>query len=69
MARSHWTKDGTQHFCIPRCMYTLNLGSLPKMIQEICPGQEYSKNQVRGQGHSDPKMVCDTLQSQDALTH
>ena len=29
----------------------------------------YYKNQVRGQGHSDPKMVCDTPPSQDASTH
>ena len=29
----------------------------------------YSKNEVRGQGHSDPKMVCDTPPSQDAYTH
>ena len=27
------------------------------------------QNYVRGQGHSDPKMVCDTLPSQDAYTH
>ena len=30
---------------------------------------DYSKNLVRGQGHSDLKMVCDTLSSHDAFTH
>ena len=29
----------------------------------------YYKNLVRGQGHSDPKMVWDTPPSQDASTH
>ena len=27
------------------------------------------KNEVRGQGHSDTKMVCDTLPSHDAFTY
>ena len=27
------------------------------------------KNQVRGQSHSVPKIVCDTLSSQDVFTH
>ena len=27
------------------------------------------ENEVRGQGHSDPKMVCDTQASQDAFTY
>ena len=32
---------------------------------------DYHKNYVRGQGqgHSDPKMIRDTLPSQDASTH
>ena len=29
----------------------------------------YSKNYVRGQGHSDQKMVCDTPPFQDAFKH
>ena len=29
-------------------------------------GHDYSKNNVRGQGHSDPKMERDTPPSQDA---
>ena len=31
----------------------------------------YSRNKVRGQGntHCEPKLVCDTLLSQDACTH
>ena len=33
----------------------------------LCYGHNYSKNNVRGQGH--PKMVYDTLLSQDASTH
>ena len=32
-------------------------------------GHDYSKNYVRGQGHSDSKIVCHTLPSQDACTH
>ena len=34
-------------------------------------GTRYSKNKVRvqGQGHSSPKIVCDTPSSQDASTH
>ena len=35
----------------------------------MCSEHDYSRNKVRGQGyqgHSDPKMVCDTLPSQDA---
>ena len=30
---------------------------------------DYSKNYLKGKGHSDPKMVCDTPPSQDASTH
>ena len=36
---------------------------------EICSGHDYSKNKVRGQNHSDLKMVCDTQPFQDAFTH
>ena len=32
-------------------------------------GHDYSKNLVRGQGHSDLKKVCDTPPFQDAFTH
>ena len=46
---------------------TPNFGFLSQIIQEICSGNDYSKNYVRGPGHSDPKMVCDTLPSQDAV--
>ena len=38
--------------------------------KEICFGHEYSKNKVRGLGHSDPKIVWDTYSpSQDAHTY
>ena len=36
---------------------------------EICSGQYNALNWVRGQGHSDRKLVCDTPPSQDAFTH
>ena len=39
------------------------------MILEICSGHDYSKNLIRGQGHTDPKIVCDTPPFQDAFTH
>ena len=34
-----------------------------------CSWHNYYKNQGRGQGHSDLKMVCNTRPSQDAYTH
>ena len=37
-------------------------------IIRFCCGHDYSGNKVRGQGHSDPKMVHDTPLSQDAST-
>ena len=40
---------------------------LSQIIQEICSGHDYSKNKVRGQGYSDPKMVRDIPPSQDAF--
>ena len=41
---------------------------LAQIILEICSGHDYSKNKVRGQGHSDPNMVYDTPPFQDAYT-
>ena len=35
----------------------------------ICSGHDYSRNWVRGQGHSDPNIVYDTSPSEDAATH
>ena len=35
----------------------------------IFSGHDHSIKEVRGQGHSDPKMVCYTLPSQDASIH
>ena len=32
-------------------------------------GQEYSRNKAKGQGHSDPKMVCNTLLPHEASTN
>ena len=46
-----------------------NLGFPSQVIQEICSGHDYSKNWVRDQGHSDPKIVCDIPPYQDASTH
>ena len=40
-----------------------------QIILEICSRHDYSKNKVRGQGHSDPKMVCYTPPFKDAFTH
>ena len=51
-----------RHFVTARCIYTQNLRFLPQTILKIC-------SEVRGQGHSDPKMVFDTPSSQDAFTH
>ena len=31
--------------------------------------QDISTTEARGQGHSDPKTVCDTQQPQDIFTH
>ena len=38
--------------------------------REICFGQSFYLSQVKGQGqgHRDPKIVCDTPKSQDVLT-
>ena len=36
---------------------------------EICSENDYSRNEVIGQVHSDCKMVNNTPQSQDAATH
>ena len=58
-------KNNTKHSAIKRCSHTPNLGFLPQIVQEICSGNDYSRNQVRGQGHSDLKLECDTLPSQD----
>ena len=38
--------------------------NIEKMLQTY-----YSKNLVRGQGHSDPKLACNTWPSEDASTH
>ena len=48
-----------------------NLRFLDQILLEICSGHDYSNNKVRvqGQGHSDPKMVCDTPPYHDAFTH
>ena len=58
-----------RHFLISRCIHTPNLKFLPQIILEICSGHDYSKDLVRGQGQSDPKMVRETPSSQDASTH
>ena len=55
-------------FAFPRCIHTPNLGFPPQMIKAICSGHEYSTDKVRGQGQSDPKMVCETLQSKVTFT-
>ena len=47
---------------IPKILLPLHGGG--SIIQEICSGHNYSKNNVRGQGRSDPKMVRDTPSSQ-----
>ena len=54
-SRSQWLKYGPRNFVIPRCIHTPNLRFLPRTILEICSGYNYSKNQVKGQGRSDPK--------------
>ena len=38
-------------------------------IEKKCSDYDYSKHYVRGQGHSDPNMVCNTWPSQEASTH
>ena len=50
-------------------LHTPNLRFLPQIILEICSEYDYSKNKVRGLGHRDLKMVCDTLSSKYAFTH
>ena len=50
-------KNGMWHSATPRCIHTPNLIFLCQIIQEICSGHDYSITEVRGQGHSDPKMV------------
>ena len=59
-SRSQWPNYGSLHILIPRCIIIPNLRCLAQIILEICSGHDYSKNFVRGQGHSDPKMVFDT---------
>ena len=54
---------------IKSCIHTPNLGFLPLLVYHICSGHDFSKNEVGGQGHSDPKIVQDTPPSQDAFTH
>ena len=53
----------------PRCIHTTNLGSLPQIILEICSRHDFSRIEARGQGHSDPKIVCNTLGPQGVSTH
>ena len=50
-------------------MHTPNFGFLSQIIREVCSGHNYSKNKIRGQGHSYQKMVCDTLPSHDAFAY
>ena len=38
--------------------------SLPQIILEICSGHDFFRIEVRGQGHSDPKIVCNTPDGQ-----
>ena len=40
---------------IPRCINTLNFGFLPQIIYKIGFSHDYSRNEFRVQGHSDPK--------------
>ena len=54
-SRSQRPKYGPRNFVIPRCIHTPNLRFLPQIILEICSRYNYSKNQVKGQGRSDPK--------------
>ena len=63
------TQNGMNHSAIPRELNTPNLVFLHQIIKEICSRHDYSRHLVRGQGHSDPKMVCDTPPFQDAFTH
>ena len=42
---------------------------LSQAILEMCSGQDYSRNELRGQSHSGPDMVPNTLPSQDASTY
>ena len=37
--------------------------------RNICSRHKYSKNLVKGKGHSDSKMVRDTHPARDAFTH
>ena len=53
----------------PKCIHTTNLGSLPQIILEICSRHNFSRIEARGQGHSDPKIVCNTLRPQGVSTH
>ena len=45
---------------IPKCIHTSNLGFLPQEIYEICTGHNPSRTEARGQGQSDPEVVCDS---------
>ena len=53
----------------PRFIHTPNMGSLPKIILEICSGHDFSRIEARGQGHNDPKIVHDTPGCQGVSTH
>ena len=44
------------HFLKENCFDLLTL----LRCQGACEGKIYSRNEVRGKGHSDPKMVLDT---------
>ena len=46
-----------------------NIGDMHRTRSGMDGHCDYFKNYVRGHGHSDPKMTCDTPPSQDARTH
>ena len=47
------TKIVMRHSAIPRCIHTPNLEFLSPIIYKICSRHDYSKNEIRVQGHSD----------------
>ena len=56
-SRLQWPQNGTRHSVIPRCNNTPHLGFVPQIMLKKCSGHYYSRNEVMGQGNSDPKTV------------
>ena len=56
-------------YCSSACMQKFGKQEMCLNVTNARKDEGISRTEARGQGHSDSKKVCDTLQPQDVFTH